>query len=290
LRERGFFAVVGGRNRKPCVTVGATRDGKLIGYAAARVDGADAALLVVLVHPSAQGRGVGTRLLKGLDSALRERGVTKISLGAGVGSYFWPGVPTDLARANKFFDSRGFTRTEASADLLGDIRGFTASSRVLARAERVGVDFSLATASDANAVLALQRRNFPQWHNPYQRVLTHPEDVLIGRTSERVIAACILDDDNSNFPFPALIPGAYGAIGCVGVDVSARSHGVGSALVAQANEVLAARGVDQCFIGYTHLSGWYQQLGFRPWRSYRMGIRQLSKANANADSDIFPFG
>jgi beta-N-acetylhexosaminidase len=287
LRERGFFAATSSRfaskgAHTPNVSVSATREGKLIGYAAARVLGKRATLIIILVHPSRQGLGVGTRLLKTLDSALRERGVREITLGAGVGSYFWPGVPHDLARANKFFDSRGFTRTEASADLLGDIRGFTAPARVIARAERADVEFALATASDANAVLALQNRCFPQWQQHYRRVLARPQDVLVAHANGRVIAACLLDDDDENFLFPALIPGAYGAISCVGVDVTARSHGVGLALVAEAAEILAARGVEQCFIGYTHLSGWYQQLGFRIWHSYRMGARTLTEATSDS--------
>jgi N-acetylglutamate synthase-like GNAT family acetyltransferase len=71
-----------------------------------------------------------------------------------------------------------------------------------------------------------------------------------------------------DFLWPALVSGAVGAFGCVGVAPAARRHGIGLAMVARACELLSARGAEVCYCASTHLEDWYGQLGFTRWRGY----------------------
>lgn len=67
--------------------------------------------------------------------------------------------------------------------------------------------------------------------------------------------------------FPAL--GArFGGIGPLGIARSARSRGLGLALVAAGVDALRARGVERCLIDWTDLAEFYGRLGFRVAESY----------------------
>jgi predicted N-acetyltransferase YhbS len=47
-------------------------------------------------------------------------------------------------------------------------------------------------------------------------------------------------------------------------------HGIGTALVACASEILRDRGAGTCHIGWTVRESFYIRAGYRPWRRYRM--------------------
>lgn len=258
-----------------CEVLVAEQAGALAGFVAARRIDSRAAIIVIAVDPACQRRHIGSGLLEGAVSRLRASGARTVTLGAGAGAYFWPGVPENLAAANVFFAAHGWSRDEVVADLVGDCRGFRAPAAVLRRAGEAGVTFEVAGPGDADDVLLLQGRHFPYWTDEFRRRLARPGGVLLGRLAAgRVVATCTLDEGD-DYPFSALIGARVGGLGAVGVDPSFRGRGIGLALVARATELVGARGNDQCFIGYTHLPGWYGRLGFRTWRTYRMGSKEV---------------
>lgn len=71
--------------------------------------------------------------------------------------------------------------------------------------------------------------------------------------------------------FPRMCGPRTGLIGCVGVDKAHRKSGVGLTLVSYAIENMQQRGIDGVFVDWVALDGWYEQLGFKVWRSYRPG-------------------
>jgi beta-N-acetylhexosaminidase len=62
-----------------------------------------------------------------------------------------------------------------------------------------------------------------------------------------------------------------GLIGCVGVDKDCRKAGIGRALVCHAMESMKQRGDEGVFVDWVSMDGWYEQVGFEVWRSYRTG-------------------
>jgi predicted N-acetyltransferase YhbS len=60
------------------------------------------------------------------------------------------------------------------------------------------------------------------------------------------------------------------SIGCVGVAAARDGHGIGTALVASGAEILRDRGARVCHISWTTRASFYESLGYRRWRSYRM--------------------
>src|SRR5258708_4187360 len=87
-------------------------DSEIIGYLSAQVSGKNAALVCVLVEKVHQRKGVGTKLVDTVTRELKKRGVKKLSLGSGGDSYFWPGIPTNLDSAIKFFEKLGWKYSE----------------------------------------------------------------------------------------------------------------------------------------------------------------------------------
>lgn len=75
-----------------------------------------------------------------------------------------------------------------------------------------------------------------------------------------------------DWAFPPLCGPKTGLIGCVGVDVAHRKGGVGLALMCHAIENMKQRGIEGVFVDWVSLDGWYEQLGFEVWRSYRPGM------------------
>jgi GNAT superfamily N-acetyltransferase len=95
-------------------------------------------LQLLLVDPSMQRRGIGTRLLEAGVGRLRALGVTTVALGSGGLDYLWPGVPEDLPGAAGFFAARGWRFGHRVVDLTADLRGYQAPPGTVERASGPG--------------------------------------------------------------------------------------------------------------------------------------------------------
>jgi ribosomal protein S18 acetylase RimI-like enzyme len=244
-------------------------DGGLAGYISVAQAQTRAQLTAILVDPACRRAGLGSELLAQARRNL-DGGVKLWSAGSGAGPYFWPGVPEDAPDGWAFLRAHGFEPAGEMADLLADIARFRPPGWVLGRAGG-GVRLELAAEGDAAEVIALQERHFPAWKAFYEHQLALPGTVLVARAGGRVVGTCTVEGPAEyDFVWRALVRGAVGAFGCVGVDPAARRHGIGLAMVARACELLSARGAEVCYCAYTYLEDWYAQLGFSRWRGYTM--------------------
>jgi len=244
-------------------------DGGLAGYISVAQAQTRAQLTAILVDPACRRAGLGSELLAQARRNL-DGGVKLWSAGSGAGPYFWPGVPEDAPDGWAFLRAHGFEPAGEMADLLADIARFRPPGWVLGRAGG-GVRLELAAEGDAAEVIALQERHFPAWKAFYEHQLALPGTVLVARAGGRVVGTCTVEGPAEyDFVWRALVRGAMGAFGCVGVDPAARRHGIGLAMVARACELLSARGAEVCYCAYTYLEDWYAQLGFSRWRGYTM--------------------
>lgn len=76
---------------------------------------------------------------------------------------------------------------------------------------------------------------------------------------------------NQVWAFPQICGPRTGLIGCVGIDASHRKSGIGLAMICHAIENMKQRGIEGVFVDWVALDGWYEQVGFTTWRSYRPG-------------------
>jgi ribosomal protein S18 acetylase RimI-like enzyme len=249
-------------------------DGALAGYISVARAQTRAQLTAILVDPACRRAGLGSELLAQARRNLGG-GVKSWSAGSGAGPYFWPGVPEDAPDGWAFLRAHGFEPTGEMADLLAGIARFRPPGWVLSRPGG-GVRFELAAEGDAAEVIALQERHFPGWTAFYAHQLTLPGTVLVARADGQIVGTCTVEGPAEyDFLWRALVRGAVGAFGCVGVDPAARRHGIGLAMVARACELLSARGAEICYCAYTYLGDWYGRLGFTRWRGYTMARASL---------------
>ena len=249
-------------------------DGVLAGYISVARAQTRAQLTAIVVDPACRRAGLGSQLLAQARRNLGG-GVKLWSAGSGAGPNFWPGVPEDAPDGWAFLRAHGFEPDGEMADLVADITRFRPPEWVLGRTGG-GVRFELAAKGDAAEVIALQERHFPDWTAFYEHQLTLPGTVLVARADGRIVGTCTVEGPAEyDFLWQALIRGAVGAFGCVGVDPAARQRGIGLAMVARACELLSARGAEVCYCAYTYLEDWYAKLGFTRWRGYTMARARL---------------
>ncbi|KAH8426914.1 putative beta-N-acetylglucosaminidase [Aspergillus melleus] len=243
-------------------------------------------LAALAVDPSKQGLGVGTALVAACRSWLKkEFKNARLELGSSF-PRFWPGVPTDLPpEVLQFFVHRGFQLNPVSArsvDLYQDIRNFQAPEKYVARARDRGYTFRPLKPEEFLKGLVGQKRNFSDNEAWVQKFMdldpsVYPSSIMTAwdNRGNQVGWTFMLGPEcdilRQNWAFPPMCGPKTGLIGCVGVDKDHRKGGVGLALVSHAIENMKQRGIEGVFVDWVALDGWYEQLGFEVWRSYRPG-------------------
>jgi beta-N-acetylhexosaminidase len=255
-------------------------DDRAIGFVATQAHAELGGLLVVLVDPSHRRRGVGRALHDQALEHLRGLGLRTIRLAPGPASYFWPGVPTDLPEAWAFFRALGWTSDERAVDLVLDLATYATPAWVLERAAALGATFAPATMDDADSVASFERAHLPGWERFFAAPFAsgEPSDVMVARGPDGVVLGTVLVHGpdaawHGPLTWARRLGERCGAVSAVGVAREARGRGVGLALVAQATELLRARGLARSYVGWTWLRDWYARLGYRTWMEYHVSRR-----------------
>jgi GNAT superfamily N-acetyltransferase len=229
---------------------------------------------LLLVDPAHQRRGVGTRLLDAALRRLGDLGAATVALGSGGQDYIWPGVPDDLPAAVGFFAARGWRWDHTVIDLVCDLRDYQPPAGVYQRAARAGSWFEVAGERDLDAVLTFEAATFPTWLPWFER---RDSSVLVARDADGgLVGSLLFRGPDDGFLFAPMLGPASGTIGCVGVADHAQGHGVGSAMVARASELLRQAGTRTCHIGWVVRRDFYVRVGYTPWRRYLMSRRRLA--------------
>lgn len=248
----------------------AEQNGDVVGAAA--IDPAGS-IVLLLVHPNWQRRGVGTALLESATGRLRALGARVVHLGSGGGSHVWPGVPADLTSAVRFFESRDWTWDHQVTDLTADLRRYVAPEGVLERAAVADITVAVGGPLDREEALAFERRHFPRWLRFFEE---GGEAILLARDGRgEVVGSLLFAGPGRCSVFWPILGDDMATIGCVGVAEQARHAGIGSALVVGASERLRDLGAGMCHIGWAWRPELYERSGYRPWRDYLMASRAI---------------
>jgi len=221
---------------------------------------------LLLVAPARQRQGVGGALLEAALQRLAAAGTGRPSLGGGGGDYIWPGVPSGLAPAVRFFSRRGWSLDEVVSDLTADLRAYTAPSGVSERAAGAGITLAVARGGELAEALAFEQRWFPEWVRWFR---LPGVSALVARDREGAVVGSLLlaGPGRCSIHWP-MLGEDMATIGAVGVAEGARRRGVGAAMVVRASELLKDAGAGICHIGWVGLQAFYEQLGYRRWRDY----------------------
>jgi beta-N-acetylhexosaminidase len=251
-----------------------------------RVDGDElprGEIMLIMVDPAYQRRGLGRELLGHALETLAGRGVSLAQLGGGGISYFWPGVPANLPGAWAFFSACGWQALERSYDLVLDLDRHVSPQELGRRTIVSGIQIRRSRAADAQAVLAFERDHFPTWKHAYREVIETGafSDVVLAQNRDReIVGTCLLLPPNPDagrpwFPWESLLGEQTAGVACLGVAEHARGKGIGLALVTRVTELLKARGAQWSYVGWTWLVDWYGRLGYEIWRTYLMSRKSL---------------
>lgn len=238
---------------------------------------------MIAVHPSAQGKGVGTALLRRAEEFLRGRGRTRALLGGDPG-HFFPGVP-DGTPALGFFSARGYRLRGDAYDLrrpLTDYRTPAAIETMVA--DRSEFDIRPLRRGEEPALLAFLDAVFPgRWRYTVARWLDRGgpiEDIMGVERAGSIVGFAHLFHPGSPWIGPSIAwtrqeGRRAGGLGPMGLARDVRARGLGLALLDRAVTHLMRLRVDEMVIDWTILLDFYGRLGFMPWKHYRHGERPL---------------
>ena len=266
---------------------------RIVGFVGTQVDRSEAdaqersgGISVVLVHPDWRRRGIGTGLHEAALAQLRREGVHNLRLGGGGAYRFWPGIPTDIPEAYKFFAACGWPLDpeQRSCDLVRDLSDFCMPPAMHARLAQENVTVRPARQDEVDDVIAFEFEHFPGWAAgfAYMAELGDFQNMLVAIDREKgIVGTLMLHTPTSrwlgaNVVWKTLLGDALGGISAVGVAASERGRGIGIGMVAVGSEVLRERGVGNCHIDWTRIVDFYGKLGYKVWREYWMSTRALA--------------
>jgi GNAT superfamily N-acetyltransferase len=226
----------------------------------------------LVVLPSAQHQGIGTRLLAWGEQWLKEQGCHSCVLGTSLRP-FTPGVPAELGTV-PFFQHNGYVEGRTVWDMAANLAYYQSPPTV----RKIDGVVRPARAGDGDALLEFLRREFPgRWRYETEESLRDPafrfSDYMLLWTDRGVDGFCRLTFEDSRHPieryFPYGLPRPWGQLGTVGVSADRRGRGYGAALLDAGLRRLHDNGVNGCVIDWLVIVDFYAKFGFTTHREYR---------------------
>lgn len=255
-------------------TVFAERDaqGRLIGAAVVN----RGTVLMLCVDAKFRRQGIGSRLLKQAEDAMRENGFENINVGNGF-DYLAPGVPTSKRyfpaenerlypgldeTAGDFFTHRGYVHSwDCNCfDMRFLLAEFSQEGHGIGT-EIGGITYRFAKLCDRAAVCACMDDAFPEFTGYYRDAALYEE----GQGARALIAV------SGNEVAGALIVGAQdeemglGSVGCVAVRKGWRGRRIAVNLVTVGTRYLKDSGFSEAYLSYTY-SGLDRMYGYAGYK------------------------
>lgn len=225
---------------------------------------------LIFVHSDYRKRGIGSNLLKQVESEFELLNKSTINIGRDYSDFF-PGLPMELKDSLEWFIHRGYDNQGITHDLVCKNK----EKMPIINSNYV---FRTATINDKNAIMEFLHNNWPgRWTKEildYWNCGGTGRECVICLDGDKVCAFAKLGYPNTNEQqisnsltwrkhFNAL-----GGIGPLGVDKEYRGRHLGYDIVASAKNILIDAGVSDIIIDWTSLMDFYHKFGFEEWKSY----------------------
>ncbi len=243
-------------------------DDILEGFVVAKIKNHLGVISLILVAKECQRQGIGSKLLAEALLWLKKKGATEITIGAGAGGYFWPGIPQNLNCTN-FFEKCGFKISEdGPVDMCQDVTNFVTPGGTFERMIEQSIQISFANSKWAQKILSFVAENFPNWLEYYEKEVKAKnfKKIFLAYHGEEVIAVSQLWRDDCTWR--ELFENSVGGGAALGVSKAWQGKGVGSAMKAWGTEKIRDSKRKYVYIGWTYEIEFYERLGFKIWRYY----------------------
>lgn len=226
-------------------------------------------ILLICVTPRMQKKGYGKKLLHRSEKLIQKHEYNQVILGSGK-NYLFPGVPMNEVNSSKsFFERFGYQADWECVDMEISLNDFNLNTVKLAPIA-ANMQFGFVEKSRKSELLELVRSVDEDWVRYYQNNL---DTAYVAILNDKIVGFQLVNwADPTNI---VNVRDIFGTVGCVGVSKQERGQGIGINMVANGMMELKLRGCTKVFIGYTHLEGWYSQLGGKTVQRYWMGEKNI---------------
>lgn len=225
-------------------------------------------LNILLVDKKFRHHGYGMSLYKLSEKKLINLGIKKILLGGDVNNFF-SGIPEPTYEVERFFKDLGFQLNEQHFDLMADVSKLDFSKlnvEINMDSSYIVKEFRL---NDINALNKFFDKNFPgRWKYEINNYIENSRDfrnLILMWCGKSVIGFCKINMDATG----------NGSLGPIGIDIDYRGKKLGNKLLLESLNLLKMRGTRNVIIDWTILKEFYGQFGFRPYKFYRSGFKEL---------------
>ena len=222
----------------------------IIGVALGSVHGERGYVDLFAVAEDARRRGVGTALLHGLETRLRELGASTLMIGGNGNRYAWPGIDLGYTAALRLAASLGYAPRGDALNMDVDLHAWRPGSAPGAlRRGGAGLTLRRAQPADWNELGAFVAREFTDgWR----------DEVAIGVSRERpTVFVALREDRFVGFGCHGLY--RRGWFGPVGTADAERGNGIGEALLRLCLDDIAADGLTRAQISWVGPTAFYER-------------------------------
>ncbi len=273
----------------------ALENGQLVGWALCRVlkrlplqlaryEGR-ASIGALCVHPNHRRRGIGSLLYTHTETIVRAQGARTFTV-VHYPHHLLVGVPSEAADLKAFLAQHGFQGWREAYDLHRRLTDPTLGTQLNDGIRTLPPRLSIRPAQheDAAAIIDFVGREFPGgWHYDTHRFFDRggvPSDVVVVLEDRAIVGFAHTHTPDSvelRGSIQWVPPSAkrWGGLGPIGIAATHRRRGIGFALLCAGVQQLKARGVEDLVIDWTDLLDFYGRLGFRIWKRYWQGSKQL---------------
>lgn len=264
-------------------------DGRCIGFASLEIDRAPLSgtappsVQCVMVAPAHRRKGIGTKLLRRLESRCRTTGLKDICTSTGL-YRFWSGIPEDLPIARDFFVAQGYEFNYDAIDMWSSLRGFKMSTATVLTMRKQGIEIRSARDSEIGKFYSLLDREQPGWCGAAM-ALFHAGDTknMLGVWHGSSLVGCIqtFTPDSrfrsANLMWEKIYGPDMGGLGAVFIAKKWRGRGLGKAMCQAAARHLRESGAKGCFIDWTShaLAKFYSCIGAKVCKETAMYHKAL---------------
>lgn len=208
-------------------------------------------ILALAVEPKMRGKGIGGHLLEALEAQFKQRGCTRITMGAYSPYYFMAGVPAGETAVLSWLERRGYVRGEAAYWMERSLAGYERPAYVVKREECLredGFDFIPYEACWAGALLAFLEKEFSTgWR-------VHAMRAIQQRRLEGRCFLCCRDGRVAGYVQRGA-GGEEGRFGPFGVAAAYRGRGLGAVLLHRMWESMQKAGLESVYFRSTEENG-----------------------------------